>query len=206
MSMPTREHALALLHEAERMNPGAWVAHSVNVACAAQAIASHCDDLDAERVYSLGLLHDIGRREGVSGMKHVTDGWKYLRALGHHDAARIALTHSFPLQNPDAVMGQWDCSPEDYRAASSALMALTYNEEDRLLQLCDSLALAEGFLLIEKRLVDVFLRYSANGVNDLIAPKWRAIFALERHFSRRTGGSIYRLLPGVVENTFGPGL
>jgi hypothetical protein len=54
--------------------------------------------------------------------------------------------------------------------------------------------------LIEKRLVDVALRH---GFNSMTQAKWRAIFDLERDFSAALGESIYRVLPGVVENTFG---
>jgi hypothetical protein len=60
--------------------------------------------------------------------------------------------------------------------------------------------MASGFVLIEKRLVDVALRYGCNG---FLVPKWQAILDLKAHFDRLTGGSVYRLLPGVIENTFG---
>lgn len=69
-----------------------------------------------------------------------------------------------------------------------------------LIQLCDALALPGGFCLIEKRLVDVALRH---GTNPYTIPKWKAFLEIQREFEETIGGSIYALLPGVIENTFG---
>ena len=76
---------------------------------------------------------------------------------------------------------------------------IDYDRYDRLIQLCDSLALPSGFCLMEKRLVDVVMRY---GTNPLTIPKWKAYFTIKDDFEGEIGGSIYALLPGVVENTF----
>ncbi len=202
MTIPTLETAQTLLAEAEGLNPGPWVAHSVNVARAAQLIARRHPTLDADRAYILGLLHDIGRRAGKTGMRHVIDGYLYLKELGFDAAARICLTHSFPYQNPRAVFGEWDCTDEEFQLLSRELMSIVYDDYDLLLQLCDSLALAEGFCLIEKRLIDVFMRYAQNGVNSTLHTKWRCLFEVQRHFEQLIGCSIYQLLPGVVETTF----
>ena len=74
-----------------------------------------------------------------------------------------------------------------------------YDDYDRLVQLCDALALPSGFCLLEKRFVDVALRY---GTPPATIPRWKKILELRRHFEEKTGGSIYALLPGIVENTF----
>jgi HD superfamily phosphodiesterase len=73
MKIPTLDVAERLLKEAETRNPGPWVAHSKNVALAAKCIAEH-SNLDAEAAYIMGLLHDIGRREGITKMRHTLDG------------------------------------------------------------------------------------------------------------------------------------
>ncbi|MCR4934321.1 MAG: HDOD domain-containing protein, partial [Lachnospiraceae bacterium] len=78
---------MLLLKEAEVLNPGAWVKHSENVALAAKLIAEKCG-MDSDKAYVLGLLHDIGRRFGVSYLAHVYDGYHYLLDLGYNEAAR----------------------------------------------------------------------------------------------------------------------
>lgn len=189
-----------MLRDAARRNPGPWVAHSEHVSSAAARIAARHPELDPDVAAILGLLHDIGRREGVTGMRHALDGYRYLSAAGFPDAARICLTHSFPIRDISVSLDAWDCSDEEYLFVKQYLEQIEYNDYDRLLQLCDSLALPQGFCLIEKRLIDVALRY---GVNETMVEKWRAILELQRHFEAAIGTSIYRLLPGVVETTFG---
>lgn len=203
LDIPTRAQAEALLQQAGARNPGPWTAHSQHVALAAEAIALRHAQLDPESAYIVGLLHDIGRHEGRTNMRHVLDGYRALSALGYDDAARIALTHSFVIQDIHAHAGVWDCTAAELDFLTSTLTALNYNEYDRLIQLCDALAMAEGICLLEKRLMDVALRH---GINAYTLPRWQAIFALQAHFEEVLGCSLYRLFSGVVETTFGAAL
>lgn len=200
MRIPDRPTAEWLLQEAGSHNPGPWVAHSQRVAEAAAAIAAHLPGLDPDAAYVVGLLHDLGRRAGVTGMRHVLDGYRYLAALGYEDAARIDMTHSFAVKDVRAIFGEWDCAPDELRAIETYLAEIEYDDYDRLIQLCDALAMAEGFVLMEKRMLDVALRYG--GVSEQALAKWRATFGIKHDFEQRMGCSIYSLLPGVVENTF----
>lgn len=200
MNIPTLQQARAFLAEAEERNPGPWVQHSIFVAQATEAIAACHPDLSANDACVLGYLHDIGRGAGVSDMRHVLDGYVFLHSRGFDDAARICLTHSFPVQDIRAVAGVWDCTSEEKNFLETELMAVKYDEYDRLIQLCDALALPEGFCLLEKRLVDVSLRH---GVNEHTIPRWHGFLQLQRDFERAIGRSLYSVLPGVIENTFG---
>jgi hypothetical protein len=200
---PSVERAEELLREAEAMNPGPWGAHSRNVAAAARAIAERDDRLEPERAYVLGLLHDVGRRTGgpgVADVRHILDGYAFMRVLGFEESARICLTHSFPIKDVDAFASPWQCPAEEKRLAQEYLDGIEYTPYDRLIQLCDCLGQPSGFCLIEKRLVEVALRL---GFNDLTLAKWRAYLELRREFDAAVGGSVYRLLPGVVDHTFG---
>jgi hypothetical protein len=200
LSLPSVEQAEALLRESGALNPGPWVEHSLNVARAARAIAARAPGMDTDAAHALGCLHDIGRRAGVTGTRHILDGYRYLLGLGYEDAARISLTHSYPLKQPEAIYGVPDWSDEEGRFVARYLEQIEYDLYDRLIQLCDSLALPEGFCLMEKRFVDVVLRY---GPNRFTVPKWQATLAIKEEFDRAAGASIYTLLPGVVETTFG---
>lgn len=199
LTLPTLLEAQAMLAEGGQMNPGGWVAHSQFVAQAAERLAARLPGLDPQRCHIFGLLHDIGRRFGIAGMRHVRDGYHFLAQRGFAEAARICLTHSYPL--PDARWGsdRWDGSAEEYEFVQTYLKDITYTDEDRLLQLCDALALPSGFCLIEKRLLDVTLRY---GFSAFTIDKWKAILQIQKDFEAKLGQSIYDLLPGVVENTF----
>jgi hypothetical protein len=200
LTIPTRQQAQAYLDEAERRNPGLWVAHSTQVGEAAQKIAAAHPDLDPEKAYSLGLLHDIGRREGVSDMLHVLDGYNFLLAEGYSEAARICLTHSFPIPDIGVGSGKWDGTVEEESFVANFLAKIEYTPFDRLIQLSDALCLPSGPVLMEKRLLDVTLRH---GFNDFTIRKWQAFFDIQKEFEATIGESVYSLLPGVIENTFG---
>ena len=200
MDVLTRHAAETYLREAEKMNPGSWVKHSLNVAKAAAAIARAHPRLDPEIAYILGCLHDIGRREGKTDMRHSIDGFRFLSMEGHFQAARICITHSFPLKNVNAGSGEWDCTRKEKTFVRDYLARIRYTPYDRLIQLCDAVTMGSGYCLMEKRLVDVALRRK---VYPLTVDKWKAFLKIKDEFEGEIGDSIYRFLPGVVENTFG---
>ena len=189
MKVPTIQKAEELLKEAERLNPGPWIGHSRTAAFCARAIAEKCG-LDGDIAYVLGLLHDIGRREGVTDMRHIIDGFRFMTSLGCDDSARICLSHSFPFKDIGSYNGVNDCTHEDTRCISAFLTDVVYDDYDRLIQLCDALSYPDGATYIEKRLVDVVMR---RGFNELTVPKWKAFFEIKRYFDDLSGTDIYTL-------------
>ena len=111
--------------------------------------------MDAEKAYVLGLLHDIGRKFGVRHLGHVSDGYTYMMRLGYDEVAKICLTHSFNNHTVDEYIGKLDVSGEEMEMIKTELARTVYDDYDRLIQLCDSLAGAEGVLDIEDRMNDV---------------------------------------------------
>ncbi len=188
-----------MLDEAESRNPGPWVGHSVHVGRAARAIAEVHPDLDPDAAHVMGLLHDIGRGGGRSDLRHVLDGYRAMIEAGFDEVARICLTHSFPLPEVACYSGQLDCSDDDVAFLDRYLAETPQTDYDRLIQLADGLCLPTGFCLLEKRLVDVAMRY---GTGPRTAATWRARFEAKARVEAAIGRSVYDLLPGVVENTF----
>jgi hypothetical protein len=200
MKVPSIDQAIKLIKYAEKSNPGEWIAHSYNAAKAAKSIAGECDNLDSDIAYILGLLHDIGRYEGRVQMHHSISGYDFLTGKGYPDAARIALTHSFVIPDIRVYAGQADCSEREINFIKEYLKEIKYNDYDMLIQLCDIIALPEGLCLMEKRLLDVVMRY---GTNDFTLIKWKNYLRLRDYFSEKIGKSIYKVLDGVIETTFG---
>lgn len=187
--IPTRAEAQRLLTEAESCNPGQWGDHSRVAAHCAEKIAAVCDGMDAEKAYVLGLLHDIGRKFGVSHMKHIWDGYTYMMSLGYEEVAKICLTHSFSIQNIHDYIGRFDIEDDKVRELEQALAATEYDDYDRLIQLCDSLAGSEGVLDIEERMNDVKRRYGSYPQE-----KWDANLRLKTYFEKRAGRDIYEVV------------
>ena len=190
---PDRKTALAALELAGEMNPGPWTDHSKNVARAAEIIAKACG-LDSEKAYVLGLLHDIGRRTGIAANRHITDGYEYAMSMGWDEVARICMTHSFPIQDVDINLAQRDYRPGQYEFAKKYIAELEYDDYDRLIILCDSLADKDGFCILEKRFIDTSRRY---GAYPFSVDRWNKTFEFKENFEKNIGASIYTLLPGI---------
>jgi hypothetical protein len=190
--------ALDLLFQAGDCNPGGWVAHSVLTGSAAKRIATATGDMDPDRAFVLGLLHDIGRVHGPSGLKHVTDGYKYLLHRGLSDCAGVSLSHSFPDANLDSYLGDMDVDKDDCAFLSAYLGTASFTMYDRLIQLCDFLATGEGYCVAEVRMVDVVLRH---GVREVPHAKWNAIFRIMHDLNHKIGSVVYSLLPGIAGTT-----
>ena len=193
--LPTRTEAERELRLAEEIFPGPWGDHSRNVARAAEALASACG-LDANKAYLLGLLHDIGRRTGLSNMRHTIDGYRYLLALGWEEAAVICLTHSYPTRDVHQDIGRIDLCDDDLRWMDGFIRAHTFDDYDRLIILCDGLAFADRLCVLEQRFVDTSIRY---GVFPFTVARWQATMEIKADFEARMGRSIYQVLPGVLE-------
>ena len=186
------------LEQALERNPGPWGAHSRSAAENARRIAERTQTLDPDRAYVLGLLHDIGRRAGVTALAHTLDGYDHMMALGQPSIARVCLTHSFPIRGIETYFGKIDVPPERVRFLEQYLEHMEYDDYDRLIQLCDAISLPQGACIMEKRLMDVALRY---GFPEGTLEKWRAFLGLKKYFDGICGCNIYELLPNVFENS-----
>lgn len=195
----TCKRAETELERAGKLNPGKWTEHSRFVALACKNIAAQCRDLSSDKAYCFGLLHDIGRYAGVTSEKHLIDGYRFCMERGWEKAAQICISHAFMIQDIKTSIGTFDISDEDYFFMERFVKNAVYDDYDRLVQLCDALALPTGFCLLEKRFVDVAIRY---GTPPVMVERWKKILELKELFDEKINGSIYQLLPGVIENSF----
>ncbi len=193
---PTVQEAEYLLEEAGKCNPGAWVSHSRTAAHCAYKIAQRCNNLNAEKAYVLGLLHDIGRKFGVSHIRHIFDGYVYMLSLGYDEVARVCLTHSFNNRRIDDYVGRIDITQEELEFLQNNLEKITFDDYDKLIQLCDAIAGADGVLNIEERMNDVERRYGSYP-----QAKRQQNLALKKYFENVLGEDIYTV---VEKNTYRP--
>lgn len=182
-----------------KINPGPWKQHSISVANNARLIAEKIENIDNDIAYVMGLMHDIGRREGEKAILHIFDGYDYMMNINQPEIARICLTHSFPIKDVNTFFGKYDCTYEQKRFLEEYITNITYNDYDLLIQLCDAISLPNGACIIEKRFVDVALRH---GLPNFTLDKWKAFMNLKVYFDEKCNGDIYTLLPNVAENSF----
>ena len=195
---PTVKEALHELEIGFEINPTRWVDHARYTGEAARNIAEAAH-LDGEKAYVLGLLHDIGRRVGFTGIRHIVDGYNYAIKKGWDDVARISMTHSFAENIPTINPSMMDLTEEEYEFTKNYLASIEYDDYDILMHLCDNIALHSGYVLMEKRMIDISMRH---GVHEGTVKRWEKLFEIKNYFEKKMGRSIYSVLPGVIENTF----
>lgn len=175
-----------LLRTAVKSNPGVWEQHSRYVAESAGRIAGLCPGMDAEKAYVYGMLHDIGRKFGVTYLAHVYDGYHYLLDLGYGNAAGIALSHSFHLKDINDYIGKFDISETAQEEIKALLAEKEYNDYDYLIQLCDGIAKADGIVSLEERMNDVKSRYG-----HYPQKKWERNIQLKEYFEEKMHENLY---------------
>ena len=185
---PSREEAHRILEDALISNPGPWGEHSQYAAICAQRIADAVG-LDGEKGYVLGLLHDIGRKFGIYHMPHIYNGYHYMMELGFEDVARVCLSHSFSTQDFSTYIGKFDVTEEQQEELRNLLAQMEYDDYDRIVQLCDCLASAEGIVDLETRMLDVKHRYGSYPQE-----KWDNNFRLRSYFESKAGKDIYEIV------------
>ena len=184
--IPSREEAERIVREAEAINPGPWGDHCRVAAHCAERIAARCEGMNPDKAYVVGLLHDIGRRFGGRHLGHVADGYSYMMSLGYDEVARICLTHSFNNQSMKGYIGKIDTTEEEFALIQTELAKIHMDDYDRLIQLCDALAGAEGVLDIEERMGDVKRRYGYYPED-----KWNINLELKKLFEDRMHADLY---------------
>lgn len=184
-----RKTAEELLAEAKSMNGGPWIEHSYNVAHLAEKIADKAG-MDSEQAYVIGLLHDIGRRNGNMQARHAIEGFQYLMSIGFEEGARICLTHTFQYKDVEAIYDTWDCTAEEKQFVAEYLQNITFDEYDKLIQLCDALSLANGYCYAEKKMVNSIIKF---GFKDTTINKWKVILELKEYFDNKIQGDVYSL-------------
>ena len=194
--IPSKEEALEELRIAEEMNPGPWAKHSLNVGIAARNIAAKIDGMDADRAFIFGVLHDIGRRVGIVNIPtHIYAGYEYCMQKGWDEVARICMTHSYLLMKEEFC---YEPERDIEKEIKKYIISTEADDYDKLIQLCDSLAVDYGFVILEKRFVDVTRRY---GVMEGYIRGWEVAFAIKEEFEKRMGCSIYDVLPDIGRTT-----
>ena len=197
---PDRKTALSIIEEMYPLNPGDWYEHSFVTAQCAERIAAACS-MDTEKAFVFGLLHDIGRSYGLSYLAHIIRGYDLLMDKGYDEAARICLTHSFQTQKMTDFFGHYDVTPEDLVRIRTFIASCVYDDYDRLIQLCDSIAMAKGPVTPEIRMSDIRRRYGTYPQD-----KWDKTISLQRYFEHRAGRALMDIVADTIPGSCGCGL
>lgn len=182
----------ALAHGRE---PGTWYKfynHVYGVGCLAQKIAEHIEDLNPEKAWILGVMHDAGKiHERLEQRFHGLIGYDFFKDKDD-EIARISLTHTFHFNRIppyEKVERMFFGKKEDYDFVKDFLTNNSVDEYDKLIQMCDSLANCSGYVTLEQRGEEFSQRYGIPVPDYMI----EGAYKLKDYFDKRLGFDIYSL-------------
>lgn len=184
-----------LFLEWSKPNLGTWINRSQNVAIVAKKIAIAIG-LDEKKAYSLGLIYDIGRVKGNTGVRHTIDGYNFLKEQGYNELAKVCITHAFITKDIANTIGEYDITNDEYEYIKNYLRNTEFDIYDKLIQLADSMALPDRIVVLETRIMDVCLRY---GMDEKALENAKGIFKIQSEIEEKLGYSIYKLFPEIKE-------
>lgn len=176
-------------------DPKTWYTyenHVYGVAKVAKIIASKLKTMNPDRLYVMGLLHDISRTEDDKLQRfHGILGYEKLIRIDP-DAARACLLHTFPWNELPPYRQYTKLfyqSKKDYQFIADFIKQNPPKEEDYLIQLCDHLANKNGFVTIEERAKEVMERHrKSQDFVDIVR-----INELKQYFDQKIECDIYSL-------------
>lgn len=188
----TSEKALEMLNDAKgKTITDLWITHSICVANTASIIAKELN-LDVDYAKTLGYIHDYGKAVGDFS-KHDINGFNYLKDLGYDEEYySICLTHGY-LNND--VMCAAGGIPEDIPFRTEYIKAHECSIYEKLICLCDLMCTQE-MIGIDKRLVDVIIRYGAYSNTQYHV---KETYKLKEYFDNLLGCNLYKLFPDIVK-------
>lgn len=172
--------------------------HIYGVAEIAKEIASRTTDLDPQKAYFMGLLHDIGKiRENVFNRHHGIIGYEMLKDIDK-DIAGVCITHMFGTNTNPKFDNNFFGKQDDYNFISNYLKNNQLTEYDKLIQCCDTLADSRGFVTIEQRAQDYEKRHGMKLPQGALEPRIK----LKESFDKKIGVDIYSLYPALTARKF----
>lgn len=170
--------------------------HCKAVAHIAETIALSCLQMDSNKAYIMGLLHDAGRvaDEPRSDTFHGVVGYHYLMKLGLPEIARISLTHCFCIKDFD--ISTYPQNRAQLLEAKEYLSKIEFDDYDLLIQLADLINDMGKTCTIEERFDSIRQRY--NVPVEKIAPMVKRLNEIKTYFDNKCGCDIYDL-PGMRE-------
>lgn len=201
---PTKAQALQMLNKVvETPEIRGMVAHCRCVGDTAGKIAEALNqagqNLNVEKVYCLGYLHDYGKIRDPS-ITHTIAGYHLLRELGFaDDYCNICLIHHHINNDPNCV----PCTlpdPEKEQLLIDTVRSHRWTLEDKLVSFCDGICLFYP-TTIEKRFIDCISRHGVCGGTQ---SRIQTTLKFKQELDTMLGFNLYELFPEIKAKIFDP--
>ncbi len=167
--------------------------HILGVAELAKKIAQKSDDLNPQKAYLMGLLHDIGKlKEQHLQRHHGVIGYEILKDIDE-DIARVCLTHMFYYNKKPKFDKTFFNNQDDYDFVCEYLEKSSINEYDKLIQCADGFADKRGLVTLEQRAEDFEKRHNMKVPSKAL----EGVISLKSYFEGKINQDIYSLFDEI---------
>ena len=170
------------------------IGHYLRVAKNAEGIAQYIPQLNEEKAYIMGLLHDYGQVDEAKDHHsfHGLIGYKKLFKLGYDEAARASLVHSFFEGEQITPERYHSYDGECIKECAYLLSQTPFDDYDRLVHLADLMAIGEKATTIEQRFEYLAATYRIDEAT--VKDKFRLACNLKHYFDNLCGKDVYDIL------------
>lgn len=178
-----------------------WIGHCICVGDTAGKIARALNEkgnnVNIDKVITLGYLHDIGKYNGISH-GHVMRGYEFVKDQGYDDEyCNICLTHSY-LNNDIICTAGGVPDPNENPFLTEFIKKHEYTIEEKIINLCDLMCPQSGKIYtIDKRLIDIMIR---RGAYTNTQYHIKETYKLKEYFDNLLGYNLYDLFPEIKDN------
>ncbi len=169
--------------------------HSKTVANAALLIAKNTSELDSNKAYSYGLMHDIGKfyLPKSEMYKHPRIGYDLMKN-SHPDIANICISHPFPnFESYDHIMHYCQNDRTEASQISDILKTVKKNDYIELVQFCDKVSRLDDYISLEEKLKWYLATYNINQ-NELSGHYLNQLNHIKSKFDSMTSSEVYKIL------------
>ena len=89
-----------------------------------------------------------------------------------------------------------DLTKEEYEFTKKYLASIEYDDYDLLMHLCDNIALHSGYVLMEKRIIDIAIR---NGVHEGTVERLKGLFKIKDYLKKRWARAYILFFPVLLK-------
>ncbi|MDR1391198.1 MAG: HD domain-containing protein [Holosporales bacterium] len=169
--------------------------HSLTVAKAASSVASKISQMDVDKAYIYGLMHDVGKFYLSKGeiYKHPRVGYELLKSL-NYDIAKICISHPFPdFFSYEHLLHYCRNDTLEANLVFDILKTLEKDNYVELIQFCDKISGVDSYVSIKDK-VEWYTKTCDIGQTELSRCYLKQLNSIKSKFDKLISEDVYTYL------------
>jgi hypothetical protein len=174
--------------------------HSKTVANAAKRIATCIKEMDSEKAYIYGMMHDVGKfyLDKQNSYKHPRLGYDIMKN-SYNDVAKICISHAFPdFDSFEHVLHYCHGDEIETHTVFDILKTIRRNNYIDLIQFCDKISGVHGYMTIEDKF-NWYIKMYKIEKNAMSLHYLKCLNAIKKNLDKIAGSDVYDIVD--IKNT-----